>query len=130
MDEDGVSGYPWMSTIICPPGSRYITKGVVTAPMRVYLWYGSFKANNITLALTSSSFWSAEGARLTLIVSEDSAVYIVGGPFHLDESPDAAIRFPSSFNAPRTRAYDVMDTVRVEPKQFSTWVTPLQRNHS
>lgn len=44
-DEDGVSGYPWVSTIVCPAGKTFRDSGIVkNGHIRIFLWSGEIKA--------------------------------------------------------------------------------------
>ena len=52
MDQNGVAGYPWITTIECPEDSSYTAEGVADmGHLRFYLRDGSFTANGKTMDL-------------------------------------------------------------------------------
>ena len=45
-DEDGISGYPWVTTVVCPEGKTFRDSGLVKhGHVRIFLWSGELRAS-------------------------------------------------------------------------------------
>lgn len=118
-DADGMAGYPWLSTIVCPEGATFQDEGVVAhGHIRFYLRYGSLLVNDATdpdnvqtgkLDTMGSAFWAADGVRLSVSLEGPGFAYIIGAKYELRE--DRNNFFSSSYLGPRLRVYDVLDAI-------------------
>lgn len=105
MDQNGVAGYPWVTTIDCPEGSSYETKGIAAeGHLRFYLRQGSLSANGKTMDLMGDAYWMNENSYVELLIGSGSFVYIVGSEFALKNDTNTTHRL-SSFAADATERY-------------------------
>ena len=108
MDAGGMAGYPWMTTIECEEGSEYLDQGSnLHGHVRFYLYKGSMEVNGHTLDLIGSAYWADAGSDVRLRVN--GSVYVIGAHFALTKGAGAF--FTSSYNASKSRAYDVWDAL-------------------
>ena len=106
MDEHGVVGMPWMSTVDCTAAnaSTFLTKGITDkGHLRFYLKSGSMTANGVNLSLQGDAFWVSEGSFVDLAVT--GFVFVIGSEFALQPTSQEAYHTTSFHTDRRTRSY-------------------------
>lgn len=108
-DPLGMNGYPHATKIACdhqnPQG--YSAHGIAEGWFQIWLTSGSMSFNGETTQTMGSAFWAMEGSLVDVLVN--GTVWVIGTKFNLVQEGRPRSIVTSSWNASRTRSYDLGD---------------------
>jgi len=105
-DQNGVAGYPWITSIECPEGSSFEAEGIADrGHLRFFLKQGSLTANGRELTLQGDAYWMNEASFVELAIGENTFVYVVGAEFRLKNASYDGAHRSTSFDGDVTERY-------------------------